>query len=520
MEELARPAIAAARDGSLQFVPEHFRGVYLNWLENIHDWTVSRQLWWGHRIPVWYCQRCGETIVTEAETLDACPHCGGPVEQDPDVLDTWFSSGLWPFSTLGWPDDTPDLRRYYPSSVMETGYEILFFWVARMVMFGLEVMGELPFHTVYLHGTVRDVEGAKMSKTKGNVMDPTAVTAEYGADALRFALVTQSGPGNDLRLDIQKVEDARNFANKLWNATRFALRPIGEAEIVMGEDGPARPSGELALADRWILSRLDATIEDANRLMQAHQYGEAGKTIREFVWSELCDWYIEAAKVRQRGIRRGATGRRADARLRHGALRPSPAPVHAVRHRGALAGAAARRRERDDRRLARSRTTGRSRRDRLRRPDRDRARDSQRPHRSGRRARPLDRGARSSPGRTRRPSRPRGASWGRWPASPTTSSSSATGTPEGSQGALTAVAGNVVAMLPLAGMVDLDAERERLRKEIAAAVAERDRAQAQLGNEAFVARAPEQVVEVQRRRLATAEEQISLLERRLAELDA
>src|SRR5215207_2760298 len=197
MEELARPAIAAARDGSLQFVPEHFRGVYLNWLENIHDWTVSRQLWWGHRIPVWYCQACGETIVTEAETLDACPHC-----------------------------DAPDLRRYYPSSVMETGYEILFFWVARMVMFGLEVMGELPFHTVYLHGTVRDVEGAKMSKTKGNVFDPTAITAEYGADALRFALVTQSGPGTDLRLDIQKVEDARNFANKLWNATRFALWPI------------------------------------------------------------------------------------------------------------------------------------------------------------------------------------------------------------------------------------------------------------------------------------------------------
>ena len=223
------------------------------------------------------------------------------------MLDTWFSSGLWPFSTLGWPDETPDLRRYYPSSVMETGYEILFFWVARMVMFGLEVMGELPFHTVYLHGTVRDVEGAKMSKTKGNVIDPTVVTAEYGADALRFALVTQSSPGNDLRLDIQKVEDARNFANKLWNATRFALRPIGEAEIVMGEDGPARPSGELALADRWILSRLDATIDDATRLMQVHQYGEAGKTIREFVWSELCDWYIEAAKVRQRGSPRGAS---------------------------------------------------------------------------------------------------------------------------------------------------------------------------------------------------------------------
>jgi len=533
MEELARPAIAAAKDpsprweedggrgndGSLQFVPDHFRSVYLNWLENIHDWTVSRQLWWGHRIPVWYCQRCGETIVTEEEALVACPHCGGPVEQDPDVLDTWFSSGLWPFSTLGWPDDTPDLTRYYPSSVMETGYEILFFWVARMVIFGLEVMGELPFHTVYLHGTVRDVEGAKMSKTKGNVMDPTAVTAEYGADALRFALVTQSGPGNDLRLDIQKVEDARNFANKLWNATRFALRPIGEAEVVMDEDGPARPSGELALADRWILSRLDATVEDANRLMRAHQYGEAGKTIREFVWSELCDWYIEAAKVRQRG---SAAERQAVAQTLAYAMERSVRLLHPfmpfvtealwqeLPHVGESAMIAAW-------------------------PE----------------AGPRDQTAETDFGalieivRAIRNARTEaGVEPGRWIAAEifpgphraafeTARRELATlariaddelvmldGAPQGSQGALTAVAGNVVAILPLAGMVDLEAERDRLRKEIAATMAERDRAQAQLGNEAFVSRAPDQVVAVQRQRLATAEEQISLLERRLAELDA
>jgi valyl-tRNA synthetase len=519
MEELARPAIAAAKDGSLQFVPEHFRSVYLNWLENIHDWTVSRQLWWGHRIPVWYCQRCGETIVTEAERLDACPHCGGPVEQDPDVLDTWFSSGLWPFSTLGWPDDTPDLRPYYPSSVMETGYEILFFWVARMVMFGLEVMGELPFHTVYLHGTVRDVEGAKMSKTKGNVMDPTAVTAEYGADALRFALVTQSGPGSDLRLDIQKVEDARNFANKLWNATRFALRPIAEAEIVMGDDGPARPSGELALADRWILSRLDATIEDANRLMRVHQYGEAGKTIREFVWSELCDWYIEAAKVRQRG---SAAERQAVAQALSYAMERSVRLLHPfmpfvtealwqeLPHSG------------ESVMIATWPEAG--------------PRDETAEH---------DFGALIEIVRAIRNARTEaGVEPGRWIAAEifpgphhaafeTARRELGTlarvaddelvmlsGTPQGSQGALTAVAGNVVAILPLAGMVDLDAERDRLRKEIAAAEAERDRAQAQLGNEAFVSRAPEQVVAVQRQRLATAEEQISLLQRRLAELDA
>ncbi len=198
--QLARPAIEAAKDGSLRFVPDRFRGVYLNWMENIHDWCISRQLWWGHRIPVWYCQQCGETIVTEEETLTACPKCGGPVEQDPDVLDTWFSSGLWPFTTLGWPEETEDLRRFYPSSVMETGYDILFFWVARMVFFGLEFMGEVPFHTVYLHGTVRDLEGARMSKTKGNVIDPTVVTADYGTDALRFAMVTQSSPGIDIKL--------------------------------------------------------------------------------------------------------------------------------------------------------------------------------------------------------------------------------------------------------------------------------------------------------------------------------
>ncbi|MFM8530301.1 MAG: valine--tRNA ligase, partial [Ilumatobacteraceae bacterium] len=301
MEPLAKPAVEVALNGQLTFVPEHFKSVYLNWMENIHDWTISRQLWWGHRIPVWTCTQCGEVTVTDEESIAACPACGGAVEQDPDVLDTWFSSGLWPFSTLGWPDDTEDLRRFYPSSVMETGYDILFFWVARMVFFGIEIMGEIPFHTVYLHGTVRDIEGARMSKTKGNVIDPTKVTEEYGADALRFALVTQSSPGNDLKLDLQKVEDARNFANKLWNATRFALRPISEAAITLDAEGPARPTGEMALADRWILSRLDATIAEVTSLLHSHLYGEAGKAIREFVWSELCDWYIEAAKVRLRG---------------------------------------------------------------------------------------------------------------------------------------------------------------------------------------------------------------------------
>jgi valyl-tRNA synthetase len=518
MDELARPAIEVARDGSLHFVPEHFRGVYLNWLENIHDWTISRQLWWGHRIPVWYCRRCGEMIVTEEETLTACPYCGGPVEQDPDVLDTWFSSGLWPFSTLGWPDDTPDLRRYYPSSVMETGYEILFFWVARMVFFGLEVMGELPFHTVYLHGTVRDLEGAKMSKTKGNVIDPTDVTAEYGADALRFALVTQSSPGNDLRLDIQKVEDARNFANKLWNAARFALRPIRDAEVAVDETGPARPRGDLPLADRWILSRLDATIAEATRLMTIHLYGEAGKAIREFVWSELADWYIEAAKVRLRGSDEerqqiaqtlAYTIERA-VRLLHPFM---PFVTEALWQELPHAGESVM--------IAPWPEPG----------PRDEAAER-------------DFGALIETVRAIRNARTEaGVEPGRWIAAEVFAGPHAAafetarrelgtlariaddelvirqGAPEGGKGALTAVAGNVVAILPLAGMVELAAERDRLRKEIAAAEGERDRAQAQLGNEAFVARAPAHVIEVQRRRLATAEEQIALLERRLAELD-
>jgi valyl-tRNA synthetase len=519
MEELAKPAIAAARDGSLRFVPDHFKSVYLNWMENIHDWTISRQLWWGHRIPVWYCQACGDVIVTEEEHLAACPSCGGAVVQDPDVLDTWFSSGLWPFSTLGWPDDTPDLRRYYPSSVMETGYDILFFWVARMVFFGLEVMGELPFHTVYLHGTVRDMAGARMSKTKGNVMDPTVIAAEYGADALRFALVTQSSPGIDLRLDEQKVEDARNFANKLWNATRFALRPLGTAEIAMNGEGPARPEGDLALADRWILSRLDATIDEATRLMGSHLYGEAGKTIREFVWSELCDWYIEAAKVRLRGTPEeqqavaqtlGYTLERS-VRLLHPFM---PFVTEALWQELPHAG--------DSVMIASWPEAG----------ERDERAEA-------------EFGVLIETVRAIRNARTEaGVEPARWIAAdvfagPYAEAFEASrrelgtlariadgdlhlreGAPAAGKGALTAVAGEVVAMLPLAGMVDLGAERDRLRKEIAAVEMERDHAAAQLGNEGFVARAPEHVVEVQRKRLATAEEQIALLTRRLAELDA
>jgi valyl-tRNA synthetase len=518
MAPLAEPAVAAAKDGRLTFVPDHFRSVYLNWTENIHDWTISRQLWWGHRIPVWTCLACGEVTVTAEETLDACPRCGGAVEQDPDVLDTWFSSGLWPFSTLGWPEQTADLRRFYPSSVMETGYDILFFWVARMVFFGLELMGEPPFHTVYLHGTVRDMDGARMSKTKGNVIDPTEVTAQYGADALRFALITQSSPGIDLKLDIQKVEDARNFANKLWNATRFALRPIAESAIALGPDGgPARPVGALAPADRWILSRLDATVAEVDRLLAGHGYGEAGKAIREFVWSELCDWYIEAAKVRLKG---GPEDRAVVAQTLAFALERSVRLLHPyvpfvtealwseLPHAGeALI-------------VASWPTAG--------------ARDEAAEEAFGavvetvRAIRNARTEAGIEPGKwiaaevyagpraaAFEASRRELAALARIDDGQLTISADPA---PAAQGALTAVAGEVVALLPLAGSVDLGAERDRLGKELAEARLERERADKQLGNAAFVARAPAAVVEVQRKRLATATEQIALLERRLAEL--
>lgn len=304
MEPLAQPAIQVVRNDEVRFVPERFTSVYLNWMENVHDWCISRQLWWGHRIPIWYCSDCGTTTATSEEVLATCASCGSrSIEQDPDVLDTWFSSGLWTFSTLGWPAQTEDLARYYPGHVMETGYDIIFLWVARMIFLGIEFMGEPPFKDVYLHGTVRDAHGQRMSKTKGNVLDPTAVTAQYGTDALRFALVTASGPGNDLKMSNERVEQQRNFANKLFNATRFALRAIDDADITLDESGaPAVPDvSTMSVADKWIVSRLSHTVAEVTRLVEEYQLHEAGRQLYEFIWSEFCDWYIEAAKVRLYG---------------------------------------------------------------------------------------------------------------------------------------------------------------------------------------------------------------------------
>jgi len=290
---LAKPAIDAVVDGRIKIVPERFTKVYLNWMENIRDWCISRQLWWGHRIPVWYCGDCDEVIVA-MENPKFCSKCNSKnITQDTDVLDTWFSSGLWPHSTLGWPEQTEDLKYFYPTSVMETAYDILFFWVARMIMMGLENTGEVPFRTVYLHGLIRDEKGEKMSKSRGNVVDPVGIMEKYGTDALRFALCTGNSPGNDMKLSPQKLEGSRNFANKLWNAARFVVSNMDNVEMKIQ---PGVPTTE----DRWILSRLNRLVAEVTELNEDFQFGEALRRIYDFLWTEYCDWYIEIAKIRLR----------------------------------------------------------------------------------------------------------------------------------------------------------------------------------------------------------------------------
>ena len=298
MEPLAKPAREAVANGDTQIIPDRFAKVYFNWMDNIRDWCISRQLWWGHRIPVWYCDACPETIV-ELDDPHNCGACGSAaLRQDEDVLDTWFSSALWTHSTLGWPDDTDDADYFYPTSVMETGYDIIFFWVARMMMMGIENMGAPPFHTIYLHGLVLDPEGVKMSKTRGNVLDPLQLIDMYGADALRFALTIGNSPGNDQRLNEQKLEASRNFANKLWNAARFVMGNLEDAGSAL--DGWHSPTPPTHRQDRWIMSRLNRLAAQVERFMQDYQFGEAQRAIHDFFWHEYADWYIEMAKIRLR----------------------------------------------------------------------------------------------------------------------------------------------------------------------------------------------------------------------------
>lgn len=291
MEPLTKPSLEAVASGRIQFVPERFTKIYCNWLENIRDWCISRQIWWGHRIPAWYCD-CGETIVSRMDVVN-CPVCGKTPHQDPDVLDTWFSSALWPFSTMGWPKETPLLKQFYPTSVLVTGYDIIFFWVARMITMGLEFQHDIPFRHVFIHGLVRDSQGRKMSKSLGNGIDPLEVIEKYGSDTLRFTLVTGNTPGNDMRFYWERVDSSRNFANKIWNASRFVLMNLD------GFDANKTPSHEsLTLADRWILSRYEQTVQEVSRNLEGFELGEAARLIYEFIWNEYCDWYIELAKSR------------------------------------------------------------------------------------------------------------------------------------------------------------------------------------------------------------------------------
>ena len=293
MKEMGEAAIKTLQDGNLQFVPDRFDKIYMHWLENIRDWCISRQLWWGHRIPAYYCDECGETVVAR-EMPGKCPKCGCThLTQDEDTLDTWFSSALWPFSTLGWPDKTEEMEYFYPTDVLVTGYDIIFFWVIRMVFSGLEQTGKTPFHHVLIHGLVRDSQGRKMSKSLGNGIDPLEIINQYGADALRLTLMTGNAPGNDMRFYMERVEASRNFANKVWNASRFIMMNLEKAEVPAEID-----LASLTSADKWILSKVNTLAKDVTENLDKYELGIAVQKVYDFIWEEFCDWYIEMVKPR------------------------------------------------------------------------------------------------------------------------------------------------------------------------------------------------------------------------------
>ena len=523
MEPLAKPAVEVARNGSVKFVPERFTTLYLHWMENIHDWCISRQLWWGHRIPVWYCDDCGKETATDQEILAACEHCGsGNVRQDPDVLDTWFSSGLWTFSTLGWPDETEDLDYFYPGSVMETGYDIIFFWVARMIFFGLEFRGEPPFHTVYFHGTVRDENGQRMSKTKGNVIDPTQVTHDYGSDALRFALITAGAPGADLKLSLQRVESNRNFANKIWNATRFVLRSVDGHDIRSDASGIVRPTDSLTLADRWILTRLEEVTAEVDEMMDRFQLGEAAKRLYDFIWSEYCDWYIEASKV---AMNEGTSAEADTARQTlvytlERALRLLHPYMPFLTEElwqhlpgtGESIMIAEWPKPDSDQINAHAKDEFSFLMDTVRSVRNARAESNVEPK--------LWIAANVFPGTHRQTFQDADGVFRFLARIDSDLLTYQDSREEPAEQSISLVVDDAVIHLPLAGMVDVDAERERLTGEISEVEDEIKRASDLLGNENFVSRAPEHVVNKHRERLADAEERKALLEERLANLGA
>jgi valyl-tRNA synthetase len=316
MKPLAEPAIAAVERGEIQIVPDNRREEYFNWMRNIRDWTLSRQLWWGHRIPAWYCQKCGRIIVSR-EDPTKCSECGcSDLQQDPDVLDTWFSSGLWPFSTLGWPENTADYQKYYPTSLLITGYDILFFWVARMIMMGLKFTGKVPFRAVYLHSLVRTASGEKMSKSKGTGLDPVALNEEYGTDAMRFCLVSMAAPGTDIILSDDRMGGARAFANKIWNAARFLFLNLDKfeqggtsfqelADPAIRAKAPHAFQGKVPLVDRWLFARLTDTVSTVNDALASYRFHEAAQHVYQFFWGDFCDWYIEWVKPELQNADRG-----------------------------------------------------------------------------------------------------------------------------------------------------------------------------------------------------------------------
>jgi valyl-tRNA synthetase len=509
------------RKKQIKIIPERHLGVYRNWLENIRDWCISRQIWWGHRIPVWYCEDCSQMTVA-VEDPDRCADCGSAgIKQDEDTLDTWFSSALWPFSTLGWPDDTEDLRYFYPTTVMETGYDIIFLWVARMIMMGLYAMNEVPFEYVYFHGTVRDDQGQRMSKSKGNGVDPEVLIDRHGSDALRFKLVTAGGTGNDQRLEEPRIEAARNFANKLWNASRFVLSQLEPGQRVPRPDLARQAS--MPAEDRWIMSRLDKLTANTERLMSRFDLGEAGRGMHDFVWDEFCDWYLEIAKIRLR------SGDEAS---------PLPVLLHCLDTALRLlhpyvpyvtdeiwSGSGALR-------------------EHLESTDAPSIMVAAYPEHSGAW---VDEAAESELGTVmdivraiRNLRRERNIDAGRWieafvatnddlshhlPAIETLARvrplrlvAAAREAP--SEAVATAVLDRATVVIPLAGIFDASAERSNLEKQRDQARAEAERLRSQLSNESFTSRAPENIVQDARDRLTAAESRLAGAEQRLRELGA
>ena len=513
MKPLAEPAMRAAEDGRIQFVPERFTKIYLTWLENIRDWCISRQLWWGHRIPVWYCADCGAEIAAK-EDPSACPKCGSAkLEQDPDVLDTWFSSALWPFSTLGWPERTPELDYFYPTSVLVTGRDIIFFWVARMIFMGLEFMGEEPFGKAMIHGLIMDKEGKKMSKSRPETsIDPQDVIDKYGADTLRFSVLVGNTPGQDLRFYWEKAEGGRNFANKIWNATRFVLMNLADYE---GRD-PRRE--ELSLADRWILSRLQRVTAEVSGALERYDPGAAASQLYDFLWSEYCDWYIESAKPR---LNAGGSGRATTQAVLSRVLTQAMRLLHPfmpfiteeiwqhLPHQGESITIAPW--PQDDPALV----------DEAAESEMGKLMEIVRAIRNIRAEVGVAPGKKITAVIQAEPGQAEGLAATQGYLATLAGLSQvriAEDQAEKPPKAMTAVAGGAQIFLPLADLVDLDKERARLQKELDNAAAETARLQAKLANEGFLAKAPAAVVEKEREKLAEAEDRRGKLEARLAEL--